>query len=78
MQEPSAKSLLISALSPRATVHLMAVVYAKEASKGWDTQIGSEVAIPEAQQWLQLLKEYAEGHMAVRIIWDKGPPEVSL
>jgi hypothetical protein len=77
-QDPRAKAALLSALSPRGRMHLLGVVYARDAANRWQPKVkGSEVGIPQALLWLEPLKNYAESITTVRLICDDGPAKVS-
>ena len=75
LQEPSAKAVLLSALSPRARVHLLSIEYTVAMADRWELSAGETVIQPELQ-WLQPLKEYAQGRTAVRLICDEGAAKV--
>ncbi|KAG1678149.1 hypothetical protein FOA52_016085 [Chlamydomonas sp. UWO 241] len=70
------KSLLLSALSPRAAMHVLCFGYALHASKRWE-QFSRETVLPPSLTWLMPLKDYAEYHTPVRQIVEGGAPSVS-
>ncbi len=49
-QEPQAQAALLSALSPRACLHLLGVAYAKSAAKRWQARCKGETVIPQHLQ----------------------------